>query len=283
MPRSKSPRPNEIRRLQGSFISRDVALRRLRKSLEQIPELRTKGRKSPFLTTWCQNTEGVIHDFFGPDSWQFQKFKEIDFYPGWSFVGMPESDYVKVFQEGAQVAEAYLQSRISELEEESRQSESATDTEPGISEPLNSRKIFVVHGHDHGTKETVARFLSKLDLDPIILHEMPDKGRTLIEKFEDHADVACAVAILSPDDIASPKNDPAVSEERARQNVILESGFFVGRLGRERTFALLLNGVTKPSDIDGVLYIPFERDSWRMLLLRELKAAGLDIDANKAF
>ena len=141
----------------------------------------------------------------------------------------------------------------------------------------------MVHGHDHGTKETVARFLSHLELEPIILHEQPNEGRTVIEKFERYSDVACAVVILSPDDIAGPTNGPAVIEERARQNVIFELGFFVGRLGRERTFALVSKGVTKPSDRDGELYIPMDGDSWRMLLVRELKAAGMDVDANKAF
>ncbi|HEY1257408.1 MAG TPA: nucleotide-binding protein, partial [Terracidiphilus sp.] len=147
----------------------------------------------------------------------------------------------------------------------------------------NTRIVFVVHGHDHGSKETVARFLTQLELDPIILHEKPNEGRTIIEKFEHHANVAFAVVILSPDDVGFAKNAPETKEQRARQNVIFELGFFVGKLGRIRTFALLLPGVTKPSDFDGVLYIPMQGDSWKMEIVRELKAAGLDVDANKAY
>jgi predicted nucleotide-binding protein len=234
------------------------------------------------LTTWRQNIEGILHAYFGPESLQLAQFRDIRFSPANSVFGQAESYFVNSFLEGVETAEKYLESRISELEEDSLSTNLlASGSQESVT--MNSHKVFLVHGHDHGSKETVARFLSKLDLEPIILHEQPDMGRTVIEKFEDYSDVACAVVVLSPDDVASAKSDPSRKEERARQNVILELGFFVGRLGRDRTFALLLKGVTKPSDIDGVLYIPFEGDSWRLVLVRELKAIGLDVDANKAF
>jgi predicted nucleotide-binding protein len=129
-----------------------------------------------------------------------------------------------------------------------------------------------------------ARFLGKLDLEPVILHEQADQGKTIIEKFEAHAaDVQCAVVILTTDDIASSKANPEQKELRARQNVILELGFFVGKLGRERTFALVEKGVSLPSDIHGVVYIPLDNGDWRLRLVKELKAAGLQVDANRAF
>ena len=112
-------------------------------------------------------------------------------------------------------------------------------------QPMNMHNVFIVHGHDHGTKETVVQFLGKLDLEPIILHEQPDQGRTIIEKFEHCADVPCAVVSLSPDDVAHSKATPSVEKYRARQNVIFELGFFVGRLGRKHTFALVPKGVTR--------------------------------------
>jgi predicted nucleotide-binding protein len=91
-----------------------------------------------------------------------------------------------------------------------------------------SRRIFVVHGHDDGTKETVARYLTQLGVQPIILHEQPNQGRTVIEKFEAHADVEYAVVIFTPDDIGYPKENPDSARPRARQNVVLELGFFWG-------------------------------------------------------
>jgi len=227
--------------------------------------------------------ENAIDSFFGADSLQFTHFKAIDLsqeiilYP-------PSEDFrkLKAFNNNVESAKLYIQSRISELEEEALEAEHIPEKlEASLQQ--NTRNVFVVHGHDHGSKETVARFLTQLELDPIILHEKPNEGRTIIEKFEHHANVAFAVVILSPDDVGFAKNAPETKEQRARQNVIFELGFFVGKLGRIRTFALLLPGVTKPSDFDGVLYIPMQGDSWKMEIVRVLKAAGLDVDANKAY
>jgi predicted nucleotide-binding protein len=148
----------------------------------------------------------------------------------------------------------------------------------------NPRRAFIVHGHDHGSKETVARFLEKLDIEPTILHEQADKGKTIIEKFEAHAaEVAYAIVILTGDDVAYAKSQPDKSENRARQNVIFELGFFVGKLGRTHTFALLQEGVALPSDMNGIIYIKLDDDAWRVRLAKELKATGLEIDLNQAF
>lgn len=175
-------------------------------------------------------------------------------------------------------------SRIADLQEKI-QHDSSVPSFASPSPRSDSRKIFVVHGHDHGTKETVARFLGKIDLEPVILHEQADQGRTVLEKFEAHAkDVGCAVVILTADDFAASKMEPDKQEDRARQNVILELGYFVGKLGRDHTFALVEKGVALPSDIHGLIYIQLDdKESWRMSLVRELKAAGLEVDANKAF
>ena len=196
-------------------------------------------------------------------------------------MGGPDTPFIKAFSDGVEIADSYLRSRISELEEETMEMALASGEEGVVNRDV-TRKVFVVHGHDYGSKETIARFLSQLGLDPIILHEKPNEGRTIIEKFEHHANVAFAVVILSPDDVGWAKAAPEIQEQRARQNVIFELGFFVGKLGRKRTLALLLHGVTKPSDFDGVLYIPMDSDSWKMDIVKELKAAGMDVDANKA-
>ncbi len=96
------------------------------------------------------------------------------------------------------------------------------------------------------------------------------------------SDVRCAIVLLTADDIGYSKLNPSKQEQRARQNVILELGFFVGRMSRKQTFALVEKDLTLPSDVHGLIYIPFEDDHWRLRLVRELKAAGLDVDANLA-
>ena len=148
--------------------------------------------------------------------------------------------------------------------------------------PTQSRKVFLVHGHDERVKYSVARFLDKLNLEVIILHEQPNKGRTVIEKFEQHSDVGFAVVLLTPDDIGSLAAD-SKTQARARQNVILELGYFFGKLGRERVCAIHSGGVELPSDIHGIIYIPFDAGGgWRLELAKEVRAAGIDVDMNHA-
>jgi len=143
-------------------------------------------------------------------------------------------------------------------------------------------RVFVVHGHDHGRMQAVARFLEQLGLRPIILHERPSSGDTIVEKLDRHGDAAYAVVLLTPDDVGGLSSSQPALKPRARQNVVLELGYFIGRLGRQRTCALVVEGVEIPSDYSGVVYIPLSRsDEWRFLLARELRAAGLPVDMNK--
>jgi predicted nucleotide-binding protein len=144
-------------------------------------------------------------------------------------------------------------------------------------------KIFVVHGRNNEVKETVARFLEKLGLKPIILHEQPNKGRTIIEKFEGHSDVQFAVVLLTGDDRGGLKDQPYENQKlRARQNVILELGFFLGKLSRARVCAIYESGVEIPSDYQGVLFIGLNED-WKTALVKEMKAAALPMNLEAYF
>ena len=157
----------------------------------------------------------------------------------------------------------------------------------GVVQPekrLTGHRIFLVHGHDELALQETARFLERLEQHVIILREQPNRGRTLIEKFEDYADVGFAIVLLPPDDRGGPAAVPHDDQKpRARQNVLFELGYFIGRLGRNRVCALYRPGVEIPSDYSGVLYQEFdEKGAWRLELARELKAAGLPVDMNKA-
>ena len=142
-----------------------------------------------------------------------------------------------------------------------------------------NNKVFVVHGHDNQAKSEVARVLQKLKLEPIILHEQANQGKTIIEKFEAHSDVGFAVVLLTPDDLGgTTEND---LKKRARQNVVLELGYFIGKLGRGRVCPLYKSEVELPSDLSGVVYVPMDgHDAWQMKLAKELKAAGFTVDLN---
>lgn len=145
-------------------------------------------------------------------------------------------------------------------------------------------KVFIVHGHDEVSREAVARFLEKLRLTPVILHEQANKGRTIIEKLIDYSDVTFAVVLLTGDDQGGPADVGSGDlRPRARQNVILELGFFLGTLGRDRVCSLYRDGVEIPSDYVGVVFLKLDPEgAWRLLLARELKAAGLPVDLNDA-
>jgi predicted nucleotide-binding protein len=123
--------------------------------------------------------------------------------------------------------------------------------------PLQS---FIVHGHDDKTKLEVKNYLqNRLHLpEPIILHEQPSLGRTLIEKFEDlSAKADLAFVLLTPDDLLARPENSDVQKRRARQNVILELGFFLGMLGRRsgRVFLMYKGPLELPSDLSGIIYL----------------------------
>ncbi|HWA54803.1 MAG TPA: nucleotide-binding protein [Solirubrobacterales bacterium] len=138
--------------------------------------------------------------------------------------------------------------------------------------------IFIVHGHSR--KEEIDLFLRNITgRRPTILSDKAGKGRTIIEKFEQESDgTSFAVVLLTSDDVGRSRVAPEGQlSARARQNVILELGYFIGKLGRERVVALYDDGVELPSDYSGVEFISFA-DDWKTKLIRELRSAGIAID-----
>ena len=139
-----------------------------------------------------------------------------------------------------------------------------------------------MHGRDQACKQAVARFIEKLGLRAIILHEPANKGWTIIEKFESYGNPVFTVVLLAPDDVGALASEKDTLKPLARQNVIVELGFFVGKIGRERVCALYTGDVEIPSDYDGISYIPMnENGAWELKLAKEIKAAGVELDLNK--
>jgi predicted nucleotide-binding protein len=141
-----------------------------------------------------------------------------------------------------------------------------------------TKDVFIVHGHDELAKTQVARFLERAGLNPIILHEQKNAGRTIIEKFEHHGTVAgFAVVLLTHDDVGGPNEKEL--QPRARQNVIGEMFWFAGKFGRDRVCALKKGDLELPSDFAGVIYTEMDdRGAWKTDLLRELEGAGYTVD-----
>jgi predicted nucleotide-binding protein len=146
-----------------------------------------------------------------------------------------------------------------------------------------SGRVFIIHGHNRALREITARFVEKLGPAVIILDEQPSSGRTIIEKFESYAEVHFAIALMTADDMGTGRAASEPGKLRARQNVVFELGFFTAKLGRSRLAVLHEEGVEMPSDFSGICYIPVDSaGAWKLMLAKELKTAGLQVDLNKA-
>lgn len=144
----------------------------------------------------------------------------------------------------------------------------------------SNNKVFIVYGHDIDAREQLELLLRRMKLEPVILQNLPIAGDTVIEKLESNLDVRYACVMLTPDDMGHPVDVPRDKKYRARQNVILELGMFLVRLGRKRVAILYKGDMELPSDISGLIYIKFKKrvDEVKERLGAELQEAGFPIN-----
>jgi predicted nucleotide-binding protein len=238
----------------------------------------------PHLEALSTSISRSLEKTFGVNTSDYRRYSdaaELLWTPIAYFEGVetPLSDYRSGVAENIRRSETLLSEAIRSLREDLSELEAENEqaAKPNVIE--DSRRIFIVHGHDEGARETIARFVEQLGLDPVILHEQPNKGRTIITKFQEEArDVGFAIVLMTPDDQGGPVRGE--QKPRSRQNVVFELGFFIGAIGANRVAALLKGNLERPSDFDGVVYISMDTGSWRHELGRELQAAGFDIDWN---
>lgn len=150
-----------------------------------------------------------------------------------------------------------------------------------VESKIGKTHVFIVHGHDELVRQETARFIEHLELKPIILHEQASSGMTVIEKIEKYSNlVAFGIILYTPCDVGSKKGQENESKSRARQNVVFEHGFLIGKIGRENVAAMVKGDIELPNDISGVVYISMEND-WKLALAKELRKSGYQIDMNK--
>lgn len=150
---------------------------------------------------------------------------------------------------------------------------------PITTKDLDLSKVFIVHGHDALLKTEVARFIEKLNLEPIILHEQASSGKTIIEKIEEYSNVGFGIVLYTACDIGGKKSDKPELKSRARQNVVFEHGYLIGKIGRKNVCALVKGEIEKPNDISGVVYVS-TGEEWRLSIAKELRNSGYEIDMN---
>jgi hypothetical protein len=142
---------------------------------------------------------------------------------------------------------------------------------------FNTSQVFIVHGHDDLAKLEMADFIEALGLKPIILHMQASSGRTIIEKIEHYSNVGFSIVLYTPCDVGS-KAGALNGNYRARQNVVFEHGYLIGKLGRSRVTAVVKGTVEKPNDFSGVVYVALDQQgSWKEELKTEMRSAGYNV------
>lgn len=261
---------------------------KLKRVCEEVDPLLAKcvTAESPEFKAWQVKAENILTKCYGMESRELYRFRNIIFYPRYAYA--TQSDEVNLCAEGLKEAKAYFEVYLEEIEDNC--AENVSSDVSGISgeakfvkEKVNStrkRKVFIVHGHNEALKQEVARMVEKQGLEAIILSEQVNRGKTIIEKFEEHSDVGATICLFTGDDYGNAKD--ATSENlRARQNVVFEAGYFMGKLGRENVVLIANPDIEIPSDLKGVVYT--NEKSWQIDVLKELKAIGYAIDLNKLF
>lgn len=225
---------------------------------------------TPEFQTWHLNVRRFLANRYGKDSIEYNEFEKIHFQMTLYTPSTPTSSFVEKCKKGLLVAKGMLKTYLQEMEQEAIVKKDEVVFK-------DKSKVFIVHGHDGELKSEVARLIEKQGLSAIILSEKTNAGKTIIEKFEKHSDVGAAVLLFTADDVGKAKNGSELAS-RARQNVVLEAGYFMAKLGRENTIIIYEDGVELPSDIMGMVYT--NKSNWKVDLLKELRNIGYNIDFN---
>jgi predicted nucleotide-binding protein len=219
---------------------------------------------SPEYKAWKLEVKRFLANVYGEKSLEYKTF--VNKIPTAKIIGRNDIDYSNSCAKILKEYKAELSIYVNELEREDVM---------GIKQE-KTNKIFIVHGRDGETKEALARLLEKQKIEPIILSEKANRGKTLIEKIESNSDVGAAIALFTKDDKGALKDDDL--QPRARQNVVFETGYFMGKLGREKVVVISEEGVEMPSDLQGIVWT--NKNDWRVDVLKELRDMGYLVDFN---
>ena len=249
--------------------------KRIYDDIDVLIEHRVRTSSQEFIS-WKTRAERFLRTHYGENSKEVVDFGNTHFSLMIYTFNETESDYIEACKSGLIKSKAVFEVYLEELKE----NDVTPDNEATQDNSISKSKVFVVHGHDEALKQEVARIVEKQGLEAIILSEQANRGKTIIEKFEEHSDVGAAICLFTGDDHGKAKD--ATSENlRARQNVVFEAGYFMGKLGRENVVLIANPDIEIPSDLKGVVYT--NEKSWQIDVLKELKAIGYAIDLNKLF
>lgn len=251
---------------------------KLKAICDEIDVLIAKGvsEDTPEFIAWHVKAERFLIRKFGEDSFEHTKFLNSEFSVrgyGYNYL-----DYVSACASGLETTKGIFNTYLEEIKEENEMVNARNGKT--ISHFDNFSKVFVVHGHNGELRESVARLLEKQGIEAIILSEQANNGKTIIEKFEEYGDVSAAICLFTADD-SGKANHFDVYSKRARQNVVFETGYFIGKLGRKNVIIISDKNVEIPSDMQGIVYI--DSEAWQFTVMKNLKNMGFHIDLNKCF
>ena len=299
---------------------KDNRLDELKRLIEDIEKVRIKPRMSPKFKSWHRETLETLERLFGRKSRQVKDFEAIRYNLASFSNKTPESKFEEAFQHGLMNAAVMLSSAVKDLQAEEPKREPnikpTEDIEPEpildkpalvkpaavkpIADPVTpavraildassapdakeppaivkramavaEHKIFLVYANDLGMKDELSTFLSRVEISPIVLKESAASSISLMDELEKYDDVQYGIVMLNPD--AS-----GISE-----STIYELGLIVGKLGRNRVCGLVKNQIDILANYSGMSYVPVDpAGAWKFLLIKQLKDAGFDVDANLA-
>ena len=235
---------------------------KLKKIIQEIDTLVQKraSASTPEFKAWKMKTRKFLAKRYGEDSMESNDFMNTHFTILNIMGTVTEAEQIECCVKSLIAEKAVLNTYLEEIEEEMDESK--------LEKTLDDSRIFVVHGHDELLRERVARAIEKSGKEAIILNEQVNKGMTIIEKLEKYSDVGRAVCLFTADDVGKASDSPE-EMARARQNVVFETGYFIGLLGRENVVIIAEPGIELPSDLNGVVYT--DKSGWQGDMLRELE------------
>lgn len=250
--------------------------------LQQLIDSAPASRGTVF-AQWRNDAATLLRYFLGDDNEFTKRFQNLKFSASArsSSTGMNQLRSDQAFASGVEGGKNLLIAAIRELQliEELE----VVGVKPVSRQSAHGNQIFVVHGHNKALRLEVVDFLTKATgHPPKVLVDEANLGRELFQKFEDVADESSFAVVLATADDIGRAMSATDERSRARQNVILEWGFFAGRLGRDRVALLCEPGIELPSDIGGLVYIALDpAGAWRLSLAKELKAAKIDLSLDR--
>ena len=247
--------------------------------IQRIFEDNNLERSNAKIADWNDyNHELLKQAFDTPENEYLKEYQNISKDIARSTVITKDTDMNSILHEMLKNELLYLKRLISKVD----LMRSFTPEKEQKTNPIDKSQVFIVYGHDEVAKTKTARLIERLGFKPIILHEQANSGNTIIEKIEEYSNVGFGLVLYTPCDVGAKKEENPKLQNRARQNVIFEHGFLIGKIGRKNVCALVKDKVETPNDISGVVYIKMDTDdAWEVKVAKELKKSGYEVDLNK--